>query len=108
MQVLLYRHFKTHEKQDVTFIIASQYIEISNDCIHLPKIHFTFLFRSNIPEFQPCPESTKMNDTLQRLCGPLNDNSKNCEPLAQQHVHTSCRVFEICDQAVIISGGWNK
>ena len=53
-----------------------------------------------------CPERTSTNETLELFCDSLRDNTKRCE-LEEHRIHTSCRVMEVCDQAVLISGGWN-
>ncbi|XP_064614583.1 uncharacterized protein LOC135478242 [Liolophura sinensis] len=57
--------------------------------------------------FAPCPELRPLNETSELICNPLRDNTQRCST-THETVHTSCRVFEICDQAVIISGGWNR
>jgi len=67
-----------------------------------------------------CPSLRPRNSTSGLVwCNPLRENSKRCETpreaLAPQRsssvsasVNAVCRVFEICDQAVVISGGWNR
>ena len=67
----------------------------------------TLRCKGNMPGFAPCPDLRPINETSQLICNPLQDNSKRCET-THDTVHTSCRVFEICDQAVIVSGGWNR
>lgn len=72
-----------------------------------------------------CPTLRSSNSTngLAR-CNPLRENSKRCETTREalhRHISSSssssehqtsssaaCRVFEICDHAVIVSGGWNR
>ena len=63
--------------------------------------------RDNIAGFAPCPKLRPYNETSVLICNPLRDNTKRCET-SHERVHTSCRVFEICDQAVLLSGGWNR
>ncbi len=61
----------------------------------------------NMPGFALCPELRPHNETSELICNPLRDNTKRCET-THERIHTSCRVFEICDQAVILSGGWDR
>ncbi len=63
--------------------------------------------RANLPGFASCPPLRPLNETSSLICNPLRDNSKRCET-THEKIHTSCRVLEICDQAVILSGGWNR
>ena len=67
----------------------------------------TFDFRSNVPGFAPCPQLRPLAQTEGIVCEPTDSNPGHCAT-ASQHVHTSCRTMETCDQAVIISGGWNR
>ena len=62
---------------------------------------------ANLPGFARCPELRPANETTSVVCNPISENTKRCET-ATGTVQTSCRVFEICDQAVILSGGWNR
>ena len=63
--------------------------------------------RSNeVPGFSSCPERPPANDTVQYFCDPLRENSKRCET-GNYLIHSSCRLFEICDHAVLLTGGWN-
>lgn len=34
-------------------------------------------------------------------------NAKRCSS-RRDTVHTRCRLFEVCDQAVVLSGGWSR
>ncbi|XP_064648494.1 uncharacterized protein LOC135500775 [Lineus longissimus] len=63
--------------------------------------------RDNIPGFASCPTYRPLNETSGIICNPLRDNTKRCET-THETIHTSCRVFEICDQAVMLSGGWTR
>ncbi|CAH1790035.1 unnamed protein product [Owenia fusiformis] len=63
--------------------------------------------RSNIPGFGVCPQMRSINETADLICNPLRDNTIRCET-THETTRTSCRPFEICDQAMIISGGWNR
>lgn len=60
-----------------------------------------------IDGFGQCPELRPENETKDLICNPIRDNTKRCST-THETVHTSCRVFEICDQAVMLSGGWNR
>lgn len=60
-----------------------------------------------IEGFGQCPELRPENETKDLICNPIRDNTKRCST-THETVHTSCRVFEICDQAVMLSGGWNR
>ena len=61
----------------------------------------------DIKGFGKCPELRPENETKDVICNPIRDNTKRCST-THETVHTSCRVFEICDQAVMLSGGWNR
>lgn len=63
--------------------------------------------RSNLAGFGQCPQLRSEEETAELICNPLRDNTKRCST-THETVHTSCRMFEICDQAIIISGGWNR
>ena len=54
-----------------------------------------------------CPELRPEGQGSVEICDPLLENSKRCET-SQDKVQTSCRAFEICDQAVLLSGGWDQ
>ncbi|KAK3587904.1 hypothetical protein CHS0354_014418 [Potamilus streckersoni] len=62
---------------------------------------------SDIPGFASCPELRTVNETAELICNPIRDNTQRCST-THETVHTSCRIFEVCDQAVILSGGWNR
>ncbi|KAL5006423.1 hypothetical protein ScPMuIL_015229 [Solemya velum] len=61
----------------------------------------------DLPGYSQCRELRPENETTDLVCNPLKDNTKRCAT-THETVHTSCRLFEVCDQAVIISGGWNR
>lgn len=63
--------------------------------------------RDNIPGFAPCAALRPNDETSQMFCDPIVENTRRCET-SQDIVKTRCRVFEICDQAVLLSGGWDK
>ena len=63
--------------------------------------------RSNIAGYGRCPILRTESETAELICNPFRDNTKRCST-THETVHTSCRMFEICDQAVLISGGWNR
>ncbi len=63
--------------------------------------------RSNVPGFGPCPALRTINETSGLYCNPTRENTKRCET-THETIKTRCRVFEICDQAVLLSGGWNR
>ena len=63
--------------------------------------------RSNIAGYARCPVFRTEAETAELICNPFRDNTKRCST-THETVHTSCRMFEICDQAVLISGGWNR
>ncbi|XP_057369384.1 uncharacterized protein LOC130690390 [Daphnia carinata] len=54
----------------------------------------------------PCPQLRSWNETSELICDPLSTNHKRCDS-TQDVVKTRCRLFETCDQAVLLSGGWN-
>ena len=63
--------------------------------------------KSELAGFAKCPELRPANDTESLLCNHLRDNTRRCST-THESVRTSCRLFEVCDQAVLISGGWNR
>lgn len=62
---------------------------------------------SDLRQFNGCPKLRPVNETSRLLCNPLLENSQTCAT-THETIRTSCRAFEICDQAVILSGGWNR
>ncbi|PIK53216.1 hypothetical protein BSL78_09855 [Apostichopus japonicus] len=63
--------------------------------------------REGIGAFGRCPEyrSDQGNYTLH--C-ELQANTRRCNEPRRQQVRARCKFYEICDQAVLISGGWNR
>ncbi|XP_032422568.1 uncharacterized protein LOC116722526 [Xiphophorus hellerii] len=58
------------------------------------------------PEFARCPQQLPMSSpSLPASSCELNKNTRRChqQPLA---THLSCRLYQTCDHAVLISGGW--
>ena len=64
------------------------------------------LCNDNVAGFAPCPSLRSWNETSELICDPLSTNHKRCDS-TQELVKTRCRLFETCDQAVLLSGGWN-
>ena len=64
------------------------------------------LCSDSLPGFAPCPSLRSWNETSELICDPLSTNHKRCDS-TQEVVKTRCRLFETCDQAVLLSGGWN-
>ena len=65
------------------------------------------LCQEDLPEFGTCPSLRPANETLRLICNPIRDNTRRCET-SREAVGTRCRMFESCDQAVMISGGWSR
>lgn len=65
------------------------------------------LCREDLMEFSLCPTLRPANETLNLVCNPIRDNTRRCET-SHEAVGTRCGMFETCDQAVLISGGWNR
>lgn len=63
--------------------------------------------KSNFAGFGRCQVFRRPEDTAELICNPIRDNTQRCST-THETVHTSCRMFEICDQAVLLSGGWNR
>ncbi|CAL1526739.1 unnamed protein product [Lymnaea stagnalis] len=57
--------------------------------------------------FKKCPTLRSPGATAKLLCDSEQHASHTCSS-AYESVRTSCRVMEICDQAVVLSGGWNR
>lgn len=64
------------------------------------------LCSNDVKGLAPCPQLRTWNETSELICDPLSSNHKRCDS-TQDVVKTRCRLFETCDQAVLISGGWN-
>ncbi|KAL0985640.1 hypothetical protein UPYG_G00159820 [Umbra pygmaea] len=60
------------------------------------------------PDFAQCPESLRLSspDMPASSC-ELKKNTRRChqQPLA---THLSCRLYQTCDHAVLLSGGWQE
>lgn len=86
------------------------------DVDFLPLIHLQnkpavqseqrLLCTNHVKGFAPCPQLRSWNETSELICDPLSSNHKRCDS-TQDVVKTRCRLFETCDQAVLLSGGWN-
>ncbi|KAK7073232.1 hypothetical protein SK128_009331 [Halocaridina rubra] len=63
--------------------------------------------RDDVTGYAPCTRLRPLNLTDHLVCDPLGMNSKRCSA-GHNTIHTRCRLFEVCDQAVLISGGWNR
>jgi len=67
--------------------------------------------RTNVDGFSTrCPPvPAVLNDTSHRLCNPVRENARRCETThaALRGAAGRCRLFEICDRAIVVSGGWN-
>ncbi|XP_071803743.1 uncharacterized protein [Asterias amurensis] len=61
---------------------------------------------SNVGSFGACPQYRSDIGNYTNRC-ELSHNTYRCE-LPVQHVIARCKIYEICDQAVLISGGWNR
>ncbi|XP_037084928.1 uncharacterized protein LOC119105572 [Pollicipes pollicipes] len=59
-----------------------------------------------LPGFGLCPRLRPLAETSTLLCDPSSDNHHRCD--TTHFVETRCRLFETCDQAVLLSGGWNR
>jgi len=67
--------------------------------------------RDNIDGFsKSCPPLRgTVNATSSLLCNPVRENARRCETThAALRGVGGCRLFEICDRAVVISGVWNE
>lgn len=86
------------------------------DVDFLPLVHWQnkspvqseqrLLCTNDVKGFAPCPQLRSWNETSELICDPLSSNHKRCDS-TQDVVKTRCRLFETCDQAVLLSGGWN-
>lgn len=59
-------------------------------------------------EFAPCPQLLPLTSpSLPQSSCELNKNTRRChqQPLA---THLSCRLYQTCDHAVLLSGGWQQ
>ncbi|RUS72759.1 hypothetical protein EGW08_019477 [Elysia chlorotica] len=60
-----------------------------------------------LPGYHTCPKAWSLNHNSLALCDPLSHNSHHCVTTPDT-IRSSCRLFEVCDQAVLLSGGWNS
>ncbi|KAM7303066.1 uncharacterized protein ISCGN_018574 [Ixodes scapularis] len=63
--------------------------------------------RPDVAGFAPCPELRPQNETDFLLCNPVRVNTQRCST-TQEMALTRCRLFETCDQALLLSGGWDR
>lgn len=63
--------------------------------------------RDDIPGFAPCPILHPLNEVEFLICNPVKVNSQRCST-THDALQTQCRLFETCDQAVLLSGGWDR
>ncbi|XP_015911565.1 uncharacterized protein [Parasteatoda tepidariorum] len=63
--------------------------------------------RDDTPGFAACPVLRPKNKTDNVLCDAVEKNSYRCSNTAKS-VGLRCRIFERCDHAVMISGGWDR
>ncbi|XP_054720834.1 uncharacterized protein LOC129230427 [Uloborus diversus] len=56
--------------------------------------------------FAACPSLRPRNETSTLLCDPLQTNKYGCS-ITGQTISVRCRLFERCDHAVLLSGGWD-
>ncbi|KAJ8024926.1 hypothetical protein HOLleu_34987 [Holothuria leucospilota] len=89
-----------HRQCDINFIPL---VHETNDELKHQKL----LCRDDIGSFYPCPiyRTDPGNYTLH--C-ELQANTRRCNEPRRQQVRARCKFYEICDQAVLISGGWNR
>jgi len=74
------------------------------------RSHQLLTCRTNIDGFSTvCPTVPAHNDTSHQLCNPVRENARRCETThaALRGAAGRCRLFEICDRAIVVSGGWN-
>ena len=65
------------------------------------------LCSNDVAGFALCPSLRSVNETSELICDPLSTNHKRCDS-THELIKTRCRLFETCDQAVLLSGGWNR
>ncbi|KAG8199752.1 hypothetical protein JTE90_000845 [Oedothorax gibbosus] len=63
--------------------------------------------RDQFTGFGPCPTLRPQNHTDTLFCDALQENTLRCSTSATT-VGARCRLFERCDHAVLISGGWDR
>ena len=79
-------------------------VYLDTEQTRVKRNHLKCLF--GLPEYHACPTIWSLNHSSLALCDPLSHNSHHCVTTPDT-IRTSCRLFEVCDQAVIVSGGWN-
>ncbi|GIY18862.1 hypothetical protein CDAR_251611 [Caerostris darwini] len=63
--------------------------------------------RDFVSSFAPCPVLRPRNHTDNLFCDALEENTLRCST-SSTTVGIRCRLFERCDHAVLISGGWDR
>ncbi|XP_059479076.1 uncharacterized protein LOC132198839 [Neocloeon triangulifer] len=64
--------------------------------------------RDDIPGFNnACPALRDAESTRLVECDPLRLNSQRCD-FTHEAAKTKCNIFQTCDHAVLLSGGWNR
>ncbi|XP_077973961.1 uncharacterized protein LOC144429658 [Styela clava] len=95
------------KKCEVNFIpLVSDYFQESTEhgkrqeliCIH------------NLAGFGPCPADLNVTSKVDERC-ELRENTKQCylkKTAPEKHRPLLCKLYEICDHAVTVFGGWNE
>ncbi|XP_070564940.1 uncharacterized protein [Ptychodera flava] len=64
--------------------------------------------RDNVRGFAPCPSEVQRTSNAEAsMHCALSSNSRRCVNSDPSQVRSRCIIWEICDQAVLISGGWS-
>lgn len=63
--------------------------------------------RDDLGGFAACPELRSKAEIESLVCDPLISNTKRCST-THETVGARCRLFERCDHAILLSGGWNQ
>lgn len=98
---------KHHARRcEINFLPFVYLADPSNSKNEDKKINYLRCWQG-LSDFARCPKLRDESETKDLICNPLRDNTKRCTT-THEMVKTNCNIFEICDQGVLISGGWNR
>ncbi|XP_006824112.1 uncharacterized protein LOC100375845 [Saccoglossus kowalevskii] len=80
-------------------------VNLKNDDTKVQKLECS----NDVTGFAPCPTIHRTDlETNDLMDCELTSNSRRCIGGNLQQVRSHCKIWEICDQAILISGGWSS
>ncbi|KAF4533337.1 hypothetical protein B566_EDAN002734 [Ephemera danica] len=97
-----------HGRCAVTFLPLVRATGLTSTGFKQQQQQQRLICRDDVPGFiSSCPALRDLNTTSQVECDPLRLNTHRCDT-THAAVRTRCRLFQKCDHAVLLSGGWNR